>query len=106
VVHNLYLLVGGELGIPGLIAFLGMFFAVFYVALHWATRVDTWQSGVLIGITAGLMAQMIHGLFDPGFKILMNLSTLVYAMFGVVGAVSIMGRKGEAFSNQYLQTQR
>jgi len=93
VVHNLYLLVGGELGIPGLIAFVGMFFAVFIVALHWATRVDTWQSGVLVGITAGLLAQMIHGLFDPGFKILMNLSTLVYAMFGIVGAISIMGRR-------------
>jgi len=96
VVHNLYLLVGGELGIPGLIAFVGMFIAVFIVALQWATRVDTWESGVLIGITAGLLAQMIHGLFDPGFKILMNLSTLVYAMFGIVGAISLMGRKAGA----------
>ncbi len=98
VVHNLYLLVAGELGIPGLLAFLWIFVAVFMVALHWATRVNTWQSGVLIGITAGLIAQMIHGLFDPGFKILMNLSTLVYAMFGIVGAISLMGRKGEAVS--------
>ncbi len=90
VVHNMYLLVAGEMGIIGLLAFLWMFLAVFLVAFRARNRLDEWQSTVLIGISAGLLAQMIHGLFDPGFRMLMSLSTLVYTFIGIAGAVSLM----------------
>jgi hypothetical protein len=36
---------------------------------------------------------MIHGLVDPGFRILMNVSMLVYSMLGLIGAMSLMSRE-------------
>lgn len=90
VVHNMYLLVAGEMGIVGLLAFVWMFLAVFLVAFRARNRLEEWQSAVLIGVSAGLLAQMIHGLFDPGFRMLMSLSTLVYTLLGIAGAVSLM----------------
>ena len=100
VVHNMYLLVGGEMGIFGLMAFVWMFLAVFLVAFRARNRLDEWQSAVLIGISAGLLAQMIHGLFDPGYRMLMSLSTLVYTFFGIAGAVSLMKTPGGAAEAQ------
>jgi len=96
VVHNMYLLVGGEMGILGLLAFIWMFLAVFLAAFRARNRVDEWQSAVLVGVSAGLLAQMIHGLFDPGYRMLMSLSTLVYTFFGLAGAVSLMKPAGTA----------
>jgi len=39
---------------------------------------------------------MIHGLFDPGFRMLMSLATLVYTFFGIAGALSLLPPPGAA----------
>ena len=97
VVHNLYLGVWTETGTLGLIAFLWMFGAALTVAFKMWLRAPPWQQGIAVGAAAGLIAQMIHGLVDPGFRILMNTSMLVYSMFGLIGAMSLMSREeGEA----------
>lgn len=90
VVHNLYLAVLSETGAIGLIAFLYIFAATFIVAFKTWLRAPRWQRGVAVGAAAGLIAQMIHGFADPGFRIVMNVSMLVYASFGLVGAASVM----------------
>ncbi|HEY3277435.1 MAG TPA: O-antigen ligase family protein [Syntrophorhabdaceae bacterium] len=96
VVHNLYLAVWAETGTVGLIAFLWMFIAALVIAFKVMLRAPPWQQAIAVGAAAGLIAQLIHGSADPGFRILMNVSTLVYSMFGLIGAMSILRRKEES----------
>ncbi|MBA4417137.1 MAG: hypothetical protein C0392_04405 [Syntrophus sp. (in: bacteria)] len=105
VVHNLFLAVWAETGTIGILTFVWMFVATMIVAIKTLFKsVPLWQQGILIGAVAGLLAQMIHGMVDPGFRILMNVSMLVYAMFGLVGAISVLNKfKNErpAIDSQY-----
>jgi uncharacterized membrane protein YeaQ/YmgE (transglycosylase-associated protein family) len=50
------------------------------------------ERAILIGAAAGLLAQMIHGLLDPGFRTLMNTSMLFYSLLGLIGAVAVQYR--------------
>jgi O-antigen ligase len=86
-VHNIYLWVWSETGTIGLVTFAGMFLSAFYVGLKNLSAVHPWQRGVLIGAVAGLLAHMIHGLVDPGFRILMSTSMLFYSLLGLIGAI-------------------
>ena len=92
-VHNLYLAVWVDVGTVGFIAFLWIFASSFIIAGKLMFKVSQWQKGVLIGITAGLLAHLIHGLFDPGFRNMMNTSTLVYSLIGLIGAISVLHKK-------------
>jgi O-antigen ligase len=89
VVHNLFLCVWVETGTIGIAAFLWMFVAAFGVALKYLFRASNPERAILIGAAAGVLAQMIHGLFDPGFRILMNTSMLFYSLLGLIGAVAV-----------------
>ena len=93
VVHNLYLGVWAETGTIGLLTFLWMFIGTFFVAVRALPRAHLWQKGILVGATAGLIGHLIHGFADPGFRIIMSISMLVYAMFGIIGAMSLLSRK-------------
>ena len=104
VVHNLYLGVWAETGTVGLIAFLAMFAVTFLVAARTIPRAPPWQQGILIGAAAGLMAHLVHGFVDPGFRIIMSVSMLVYTMFGIVGAMSLLAR-GETAAGKSLTGQ-
>jgi len=88
-VHNLFLGVWTETGIIGIITFILIFVATFFIALRLLYKVPYWYTGVLVGVSAGLLAHCIHGMFDPGFRVLMSTSMLVYSMIGLVGAVSV-----------------
>ena len=92
VVHNLFLGVWAETGTIGIVTFLWMFAAVLFAAMKSFVRAPPWQQAVAAGAAAGLCAQLIHGMVDPGFRILMSTSMLVYSMFGLVGAVSLLSR--------------
>jgi hypothetical protein len=98
VVHNLFLAVWADVGIVGLLAFLWIFFSTFLVAGRLLSKVPRWQKGVLIGVMAGIMAHLIHGLFDPGFRYALNMSYLMYTLIGLVGAISLLHRKERAGS--------
>lgn len=92
VVHNMFLGVWAETGTIGIAAFLWMFFAAFGIALRYLFRVPNRERAILIGAAAGLLAQMIHGLLDPGFRTLMNTSMLFYSLLGLIGAVAVQYR--------------
>ncbi len=51
---------------------------------------------MLVGVSAGLLAHLTHGLFDPGFKVAANVSMLVYVLLGLVGYVSSRPRAARA----------
>jgi putative inorganic carbon (hco3(-)) transporter len=89
VVHNLYLNVWAELGTIGLVAFLGQFAVAFSTVLRRThNTIPQWQA-LRIAICAGLLAQLIHGLFDPGFKTTFNISLQVYCLLGLLAAANL-----------------
>ena len=94
-VHNLFLGVWTETGTIGIIAFLWIFLSAFIVSAKLLLKVPFWYSGVLVGVMAGLLAQFIHGMFDPGFRVLMSTSMLVYSMIGIIGAISVLYKTKE-----------
>lgn len=66
--HNLYLQVGVDLGLPGMIAFLAVLMSMLWMA---GTAVKTFTQAednalraVAVGALAGIVALMIHGLVD------------------------------------------
>ncbi|WJW76297.1 O-antigen ligase family protein [Thiohalobacter sp. IOR34] len=92
VVHNLYLFVWTEVGTIGFIAFLWVFIATFLVARSAYPRAPPWAKAVLVGICAGIVSHMIHGMVDPGFKVTLNISLMIYAFIGLVGAIWLIER--------------
>ncbi len=100
VVHNMYLGVWADTGTLGLLAFLGMFVTTFVVTAKTLFKVPLWQQGILVGAAAGLLAHLIHGFVDPGFRISMSVSMLVYTMFGMVGAMSVLSRNESGKSGE------
>jgi len=92
VVHNLILWVWGEVGTVGLLAFLWMFGSVFRVAWRAYRSADDWSRAVLVACVAGMLGHLVHGQVDPGFRISPAVSMLLYAMFGLVAAISLHQR--------------
>jgi len=100
VVHNLILWVWAEIGTVGLAVFLWMFIAAYRVARRAFRRSDEWSKGVLTGCIVGFIAHMAHGMVDPGFRITITVSTLIYAMFGLIGAISLMTASRERIATR------
>ncbi len=89
VVHNLYLLVWAEVGTVGFIAFLWIFVSLLIKMKKTAYSVPIEFKGMITGIAAGIMAHLIHGMLDPGFKGSLPISILIYTLIGIFGAISI-----------------
>ena len=92
VVHNMYMLVWGELGTVGLIAFLGQFFLPLWLVFGRRRVANPQWQAIRIGIAAGLLAQLMHGLADPGFKTTFNISLEVYCLLGLLAALNLGAR--------------
>lgn len=66
--HNLFLQIGLDLGILGMIAYLSLFFLTLYFA--WQTQrvlgmlTDTWLQACMIGAFSGILALTVHGMVD------------------------------------------
>lgn len=93
VVHNLYLYVMAEVGIVGFAAFLWSFAAA--LAIGWWLRrsPDPLARAIGVGGAAGLVAHMIHGMFDPGFRLSLAVSTLIAVQTGLIGAAWLRHRR-------------
>ena len=102
VVHNLFLWVWAEIGTIGLLVFFWMFSSVFFLIKALLSKVDLWHRALLTGIAAGLFAHLAHGLFDPGFRLSLPISVLVYTLIGLVGAVSLHYRRQKKVSHEIL----
>ncbi|MBW1976185.1 MAG: O-antigen ligase family protein [Deltaproteobacteria bacterium] len=89
VVHNLYLLIAVETGLIGLSLFLLFLSFPFYHALRLCCY-DYRGLGcdIVGGICGGVWGHLVHGLFDPGFVLSPQISTLIFFMIGLVSAYS------------------
>lgn len=89
VVHNLHLWIWTETGTLGMLAFLAPFLVVMVVAARTAARAPPVAKATLVGIIAGLTAHLMHGMVDPGFRISLTVSLLIFTLFGIVGALAL-----------------
>ncbi|SFN11064.1 O-antigen ligase family protein [Thermodesulforhabdus norvegica] len=90
VVHNMYLLIAVEAGLPGLLLLVIFLMLPFFYS--WKKRYEGCQieralSAALIGICGGLAAHMIHCLVDPGFMLSRHTSFLVFFLIALSGAI-------------------
>ncbi len=95
VVHNMFLMIWGEVGTLGLLAFLSMFAATFVNAWRVYQRGPPWLAASVVGICAGLLGHMAHGMLDPGFPLMMHISTLVFCYMGFVAAAELITRRSD-----------
>ena len=82
--HNMYLNIAAEIGIPGLIAFLGIMYG--HIRLAFTVLKDTvqgWSAGIVLGILAAMGGMIVNGLTDyVMFNI--QLSMLYWLLNGVI----------------------
>lgn len=62
--HNNYILIASEIGIPGLVFFLGFLFLTFWLTISAARTVDVYRASVAVGIFGALVAISVHNLGD------------------------------------------
>ena len=89
VVHNLYLWIWAETGSIGLIAYLAPFLVTIVAAWRSAPRAPPVPRAILAGSGAGLLAHLMHGMVDPGFRVSLSVSFLIFTTMGVVGALAL-----------------
>jgi O-antigen ligase len=92
VVHNLHLLVWTEVGLVGFIAYLLTFGAAFAAAFL-LRRAEAAVRIAAIGVAAGLLAHLLHGFVDPGFKLSLVISQLIAAQIGLLGCLLLQARR-------------
>lgn len=91
-VSNVYLLIAEEMGLVGLVAFLGLVGMLF--ALAWRVRrpalADARLEPLWLGVHAALVGALVGGLFDHYFFNLdfHHVTTLFWLMFGLAAAAS------------------
>ena len=85
--HNLFLQVGVDLGIPGLIAWLAILLTVIFVSRQVYYAGKTSQNGLITGIGAALLGSQIalvtHGLTDSVTWGMVRPAPLVWVIWGV-----------------------
>ena len=97
-VHNMYLWIATEAGLIGLVGFMGLFVTSILVALRVAPRAPPVPRAMLVGVAAGLLAHLMHGFFDPGFRVSLPNSYQIFLAMGMVGMLAMQyGHKRSAW---------
>ncbi len=88
-VHNMYLWIATEVGIVGLVGYLWLFVTTIVVGLRNAPRAPPVPRAILVGVAAGFIAHLQHGLFDPGFRVSVQNSYQIFFSAGIVGWLAL-----------------
>lgn len=93
-VHNIFLHVTAEIGVPGGIIFCLLFFAALFECFKTMTSRDRLLFALALGATAGLIAFVISGMKEPGSlgSVRVPVRTL-YFFFGTILAISRLRRQ-------------
>jgi putative inorganic carbon (HCO3(-)) transporter len=86
-VHNIFLHIAAEIGIPGLFAFFWLVGAIFHSGLNDIFLKHNDLTYVVIGLLAGILAHMVHGLVDTealGGKLFM----FIWFFAGIIMAIT------------------
>lgn len=85
--HNYYLNMLAETGIPGLLAYLAVWGAVFTVTLRTAARTDWPERGIALGLLAGWVGLSVHHLLDN--LLVNNLFVHLGALLGLLALLAL-----------------
>ena len=100
--HNIYLQAAVDLGLAGLMAFVGICLMTLWLAVRTYRRADGPARGAIAGLGAGFLAYMVYGLTDAitlGAKPLV----LLWVMVGLIVAGNRLLNDGETGRTQNLQ---
>lgn len=85
--HNLYLQIGVDLGIPGLIAWLSIAMSLFYLFGRVTNRGkkvgDKFISAMGLGMFGALVVLMVHGIFDAAAWGMIRTAPLIWVLWGI-----------------------
>ncbi len=100
-VHNIFLHIAAEIGIFGLMAFLWLMASIFYSGLKYVFLNQDVMAYFIIGLLAGLLAHLVHGLVDTesiGGKLFM----FMWVFAGIILAITKIKTDEESYSvNRY-----
>jgi hypothetical protein len=92
-VHNTYLQIGSELGIPGLIAFSALLLALGAALVRQAhSTAVSWRQTLALGLLGSLIVFAVHGLVDAPLAS----PKLMVLFFGLLGLMAAVVAPGEA----------
>ena len=63
-VHNIFLQIAAEIGIPGLLIFIWFLITIFYIGVRYIFLNEGVVAYGIIGMLAGILAFLVHGLYD------------------------------------------
>jgi O-antigen ligase len=90
-VHNYYLIIATEVGIPGLVFFLGFIALTFMLAFKAARSDDSYLASIAVGILGALAAVSIHALVDVVASYI--ILSFLWLFAGLAAALNIMNLK-------------
>ena len=95
VVHNLHILVLTEVGIVGYAAFALVFGFGIARGFRAARRAPVGDplAAIAIACAVGLIAHLLHGLVDPGFRLNLGIAELLYTGLGLIAGVRAAQRR-------------
>jgi putative inorganic carbon (HCO3(-)) transporter len=85
--HNIYLNVTAELGMPGLLAYLFLWGAIFWQTVRALQRRSGWERGLALGLLGTWTHLSVHHLFDNLY--VNNTHVLIGALLGVLTVLNI-----------------
>jgi O-antigen ligase len=85
--HNIYLNVTAELGIPGLLAYLILWGAIFWQTVRVLRRRSGWEWGLALGLLGAWTHLSVHHVFDNLY--VNNTHVLIGALLGVLTVLNI-----------------
>lgn len=91
-VHNSYLLITAETGIPGLAFFLWYIVVVVTTGYRCIKSIDPYLSNLSIGILTGYVALMISFLASPDFRI-HQINVMIWMMGGIIFGIQNLDEK-------------
>jgi putative inorganic carbon (hco3(-)) transporter len=86
-VHNLYLFIAAETGVPGLLFFLLFVISIVIGLLKMPGKATDYISGISIGLLGGMVANMSHGFVEQGIKADIQLWYVFSAVCGIAAAI-------------------
>jgi O-antigen ligase len=95
VVHNLHILILTEVGVVGYAAFALVFGTGIARGFRAARRAPVGDplAAIAAACAVGLIAHLLHGLVDPGFRLNLGIAELLYTGLGLIAGVRAAQRR-------------